>query len=298
MGAVSKGGRLEDFRHRTGDERSGAPGMDPSAAQKWGAITLLSNFASLNQPGTGTAANENVRGVVRRATFVRTPDLGEPMPLNLQIRFARNSTTNVKRGNPVLPFNYPLVGSATRMKVTIRRGIDPSSAPTIDDYFIGTNQVLPIDTITARQLGVEIEAVGPDPTPEQRNTTTAWVEAICSPVTNIGPTNEIHPWAVATNPAFIATNPGGTSLLAANSQRVQFFIQNTSTNADLLLQFGLGPNGNPPVFGATPTGTFVLPRNIFAVYESPCPCGFKGTVFGIWSNAGDGGAIIHSGLVF
>ena len=132
----------------------------------------------------------------------------------------------------------------------------------------------------------------------QVDTTTAWVEAICSPVQNIGPTNEIHPWAVSDNSAFKATTAVATTLLAPNTQRVQFFIQNTSTNADLLLQFGLGPNGDVPVFGATPTGTFILPRNIFAVYESPCPCGFKGTVFGIWSNVGDGGAIVHQGFVF
>jgi len=297
MSVFSKSGHLEDFRHRQGDERSGSPGVAPGAAQKWGARTLLSNFQSLNQPAVGTG-ERNPKPTVKRATFVRTQDLGVPMPLNLQVRFAVNDQGNVRRGNPILPFEYPLVGSATRIKVTIRRGIDPSSSPTIDDYFIGVNEVLPIDTITARELGVEIEAVGPAAIPNDPDSTTAWVEAICSPVQDIGPTNKIHPWAVADNPAFKATSATASALLAANTQRVQFFIQNTSTNADLLLQFGLGPNNDVPVFGATPKGSFILPRNIFAVYESPCPCGFKGTVFGIWSNAGDGGAIVHQGLVF
>jgi len=296
---LSRTGRLKDFHRRPGDPRTAERGVLPSSAQKWGARTLLSNFRSLNQPATGTGASENVKGVVKRATFIRTPDLGVPNPLNVQIRFAANDGGNVTRGNPVLPFQYPLVGSAQHIKVTVRRGIDPSSSPTIDDYFIGVNEVFPIDTITGRELGVEIEAVGPPGDLGQVDTTTAWVEAICSPVRNIGPTNEIHPWAVAQNTSFTAANPAATTLLAANSQRVQFFIVNHSTNSDLMIQLGKGPNNSDPRWLPTPLGTYVLPKNNFFVYESPCPCGFKGTVFGIWDQAiPDGGATVHEGVVF
>jgi len=286
-GAVSARGKLQDFIPRFGDPDPSMGKRNDSAAQKWGGRFLISNFKALTD-----------RGVRKNVTVITTGDLGMTAPINVQLRWARNdgANPNAKAGNPVPPFLYPLHGSATKVKVRVRRGIDPTSSVTVDEYELGVNDVLPIDNITARWLGVEVEAIGANP-PVPDDTTT-WVEAIATPVTNVGPKNEIHPWDVAQNPIFRATSAAATTLLAANSDRVQFFIVNTSTNADLLVQLGLGPNGNNPVFGASPKGTFVLPRNNFFTYESPCPCGFKGTVFGIWSNAGDGGAIVHEGTVY
>jgi len=276
-------GRLQDYIPRRGDEKPTMGRRPDSAPQKWGGRSLISNWSSLA-----------TLGVRKSVTLITTGDIGIPQPVNVQLRFARNDQADTKPGNPVPPFDYPLHGSATQVIVRIRRGVDPSSSPTTDIYNLFVNDVLPIDIITSRFLGVEVEAAGDIGDDD----VITWVEAIATPVHEIGAKNQIHPWDVAQNPGFIATSATATTLLGANSDRVQFFIVNTSTNADLLVQLGKGPNDDDPTWLPNPLGTFVLPRNNFFTYESPCPCGFKGTVFGIWSNAGDGGAIIHEGTVY
>jgi hypothetical protein len=246
--------------------------------QKWGGRYLISDDAALNNTGTP-----------RRVTILNTGDLGIPTPINVQLRFALNIAANRQ---PALPFVYPCHGGISLVRVTVRRGVDETSGMTTDIYNLSVNDVLPIDIITARLLQVEVEVTG------FGSGSTTWVEAIATPVSEIGPINQVHPWSVPRNPAFIATTAAETTLLAANSDRGQFFIVNTSTDADLMVQLGKGPNGLGPTWGPPPRGTYVLPRNMFAVYESPTPAGYKGTVFGIWSGAGTGGALIHEGTVF
>lgn len=248
--------------------------------QKWGGRYAISNWAA-----------DNNAGINRQVTCVQTGDLGEPVPLNLQIRFAGLASPVGQLGvSPVLPFQYPAVGSLSRVRVTIRRGSDPSASPTVDTYDVPTGFVLPIDIVTARSLGVEVEAVG-----FTADDTRGFIEAIVAPVTTVGPRNTAYPWSAPEDASFIATSAVATSLLGANSDRQQFTICNTSTDADLMLQLGLGPSGDLPRWLPTPRGSFVLPRNQFAVYESPAGNCCKATIFGIWSNAGNGGALIHAG---
>jgi hypothetical protein len=248
------------------------------AGPRWGDRRLISDDAAQNNRGTN-----------RRVVLVDTKDLGMPEAINIQIRFAANNAAN---NQPVEPFTYPAPGAVSLVRITIRRGIDDQAGLTEDVFNLTVNDVLPIDIVTCRWLTVTAEVTG------FGSGTTVWVEAIATPVHHIGPKNEAHPWDVSGNPDFKAASAAAITLLGANSDRVQFFVVNTSTDADLLIQLGKGPNGLSPVFGATPKGTFILPRNMFAVYESPCPCGFKGAVFGIWSGAGTGGAIIHEGTAF
>lgn len=281
---IGRDGQLTDYIPRPGDPRPTVGRRPDSRSQKWGGRFLISNV-----PAT------NALGIPSQVTVIQTGDLTLPTPVNIQLRFAANGANR----QPILPFLYPLPGVAPSVTVTIRRGVDPSSSPTIDTYTLLTNDVLPIDMVTARDLGVEVSAQAPADV-------TVWVEAIAAPVHDIGPVNKVQPWFFSQNPTFIATNPAPVSLLAPNSDRVQFFICNTSTNADLLVQLGRGPNLALPQWLPFPLGSFILPRNRFAVYESPAPVCFKGTpgdgvrgsVYGIWSNAGDGGAMIHEGTAF
>jgi hypothetical protein len=265
---------------RLGVARLGNPraAMGSQRDRKWGGRYLISDDAALNAIGTP-----------RRVTIITTGDLGVPTPVNVQLRFAVNIAANRQ---PALPFLYPCHGGISLVRVTVRRGVDETSGMTTDVYNLSVNDVLPIDIITARLLSVEVEVTG------FGSGTTTWVEAIATPVNNIGALNQVHPWAVAQNPTFVAATAAATTLLAANSDRVQFFIVNTSTDADLMIQLGLGPNGLTPLWLPTPRGTYVLPRNMFAVYESPTPAGFKGTVFGIWTAAPTGGALVHEGTAF
>lgn len=254
--------------------------MQTDRAQKWGGRYAISNWA----------ADNNV-GINRQVTCVQTGDLGEPTALNLQIRFAALATPVGTLGvSPVMPFVYPAVGSMSRVRVTIRRGSDPSASPTVDTYDVPTGWTLPIDVVTARNLGVEVEAIG-----FVADDTRGYIEAIVAPVTAIGPKNTSYPWSRPENAAFIATNAAAVSLLGENSDRQQFTICNTSTDADLMVQLGLGPSGDLPRWLPTPRGSFVLPRNMFAVYESPAGNCCKATIYGIWSNAGNGGALVHAG---
>ncbi len=296
---ISESGRLEDYIPRRGDASPTLGGRNDSRRQKWGGRRLISDNAALNEAG-----------VPRRVTLINTGDMGLPDTINVQLRFA-NNIPNVSGqdplGNPILagnnpqfPFLYPAPSGVFLVVVTVRRGVDRTVGSTTDTYEMTVNDVFPIDNIAAANLSVDVEVTGAG------SGTTVWVEAIATPVDRVGPTNQVHPWQVSQNPTFINTNPAAVSLLPPNSDRVQFFLTNTSTDQDLLIQLGRGPNNALPSFGPPTLGTFVLPRNNFNVYESPSPAGFKGipgdgvrgSVYGIWSGAGNGGVMIHEGTAF
>lgn len=285
-GPIDRRGRLQDFIARPGDPPVTIPGRADSKQQKWGGRFLISDQTALN----------NI-GVPRAVTVLATGDLQLPTPINVQLRFAANNPIN---NQPILPFTYDAHGGISRVTAELRRGTDPSASPTIDTFNMFVNDVLPIDTVTARELGMRVFVDG------FGSGSTTWVEAIASPVTDVGPKNHVYPWNEPGNPRFVALNVAATTLLEPNSDRIQFFIVNTSPDADLLIQFGRGPNLALPQWLPNPLGTFILPRGGFSVYESPAPFSFKGVtadgvrgaIYGIWSNAGTGGAMIHEGTVY
>jgi len=281
-GLITTRGTLQDYIPRPGDPSPTVGHRNDSKRQKWGGRYLISNFRNLRDAG--------VRNSV---TVVSTGNLPLPMPIDVQLRFAANGTNN----QPVLPFTYNMTGSATKLLVRVRRGTDPTASPTLDEYPMFPGNVFPIDVITSRNLGVDVIAQG-----LAVDDTTVWVEAIATPLQDIGPINKVYPWNVVTNQSFRATSAVGTVLLPYNSSRQQFYICNTSTDADLGIGFITGGQDAiaPADLPTWPTTNiaFVLPRNSFAVYESPCPCGFKGHVTGVWSNAGTGGALITEGAAF
>ena len=285
MNPISRSGKLQDYIHRPGD---GNPDdfkkRGNSSRQLWGSRAFISNFIA-----------DNNLGAPKTRTLVETPTFDEPTPINVQLRFA--AATPGPNPQPILPFLYTQPGAMTRVITSVRRGIDEQASPTMDTYNTAPGDVLPFDIVTAKQLGIDCTASSFAPG-GNFDDTRGFVEMIATPVCVVGPKNNSYPYDVAANPSFKTTAATPFALLTPNPQRIQFFVVNTSTDADLLLQFGVGPNGNLPTWAPNPNGTLVLPRGGFAVYESPTPMCFKGTVWGIWSNVGNGGAMLYEGNVY
>lgn len=283
-------GQLQDYIPRRGDpDPNLRPGL--TSRQKWGGRSLLSNDPAVPRPASS------------RQTLIATGDLGLVRTLNVQLRFAVNGPAN----QPVLPFRYAAPPANATIKVTVRRGVDPTSGVTDDTYIVEgtTANLFPIDMISARTLGVDVEAIS-DPA---GNMTTVWVEAIATPVDYPGPMNLVHPWGIVNKQITFSGIAGGAISLRQNSDRVQFFIVNAATDADFYIGFKSAdftlpaqviPAGDFPTIGPPPTNTaLILPRGGFATYESPCPCGFKGDVLMRWSNASAAGfALITEGVAY
>ena len=254
-------------------------------ADKWGGRTLFSNDAALLNRPQGQQ--------VRSQTMVQIADLGRNRQINLQMRFA--NVINSSNVTPALPFSFDMVGGVTKYRVTIRRAVDRQAGPVEEVFDLFPQDTLPVDVILARELTVNVEALtlGTDGQ--------GWVEMAAGIVSDPGPRNLWHPYDVVNQQRFQATAAAGVRLLAANKDRYQFTICNTSTDADLLIGFASPlPNNAVPPLPVWPStnGALVLPRNMYATYESPPTACFKGNVMGVWSNAGNGGALLMEGTVF
>jgi hypothetical protein len=239
--------------------------------------------------------NQNGRGTVDSATVIDVRDLDRTYPINVQLQFASVDAA----GNPVLPFSpvWPFLGGGEKLDIIVRRGTDPNAGVVENDFTLqsfGTQagDVWPFDVITARTLGIECRfsngGAGAD---------AIWVQAIATIVDDVATRDKVIGWPTAISAGaggFIAAvaTPGNALLLRQHAQRAQFFIVNTSTNADLLLGFGQAPSW------AGPTGNLILPANTAATYESPVG-GFRGEVRGSWNNgAPNGGALVTEGLYY
>jgi hypothetical protein len=280
---------LRDFIPRPGDARPTIGRRNDSAAQKWGGRFLLSNDPAVIGTNVG-----------RHATLVSTGDLGLPTPVSVQLRFAPNIAGPGGINAPLLPFRNAVVGGVNKWIVSVRRGVDQTAPVTQDDYnlFVGvpSGDTLPFDVVTVRTLGVDIEAA------DLGSTGSAWVEAVAAPVCHIGAKSVVHPWDIVSVQSAHAL-AAAQVVIVANQDRAQFYLCNTSTNSDMLIGFvaetpdQVVPPGALPVWPAT-RGAFVLPRNQFAVYESPAGNVFKGHVTAVRSGAGDGFLLATEGTIY
>lgn len=259
----------------------GRPGdSDPTASnranpRRWGSRMLLSNNEGV---GGGPSLNSNPPRGRRRAIAVDTKDLGRSHSIDIQMRFAASNA----QGMPTLPWisNWAF---GSPLDILVSRGIDPTATTSPESFQLSqSTEVLPFDILTARNLQIEV-AMSPLFPPVE-----AWVETIATLVSDIAQRDEIQTYSARQTQSFVATNIAAVQFLTPNAARAQFFIVNTSTTSNLLVKFG----ASAPVWPNN--GTFVLPKNQFAVYESPVNT-FGGSVWGIWDVAGDGGAIITSG---
>ncbi len=281
-------GQLKDFIPRPGDNLPNNRGVG-TVAQKWGGRQLFSNDPALLGVPQGQSK--------QRDTLIKIADMGQTKLLNIQLRFAPiiGGVAPNRNETPRLPFTYDVTGGVNKFRVYIRRTVDRTAGPIEDVFDLFPEDTLPCDIVLARELEVTVEAL-PLGSPGQ-----AWCEAAATCVDYPSPKNLVHPYDIVNTQRFEATTAVGVRLLPANKDRYHFTVCNTSTDADLLIGFASPQpdNGLPPVpVWPSTNGAFVLPRNQFAVYESPAAGCFKGNVMGVWSNAGNGGALIMEGTNF
>lgn len=282
---VDAHGNLIDFIPIKGDPPQSPQHISNSKRQRWGTRYLLTNDPAVVASSGGTAR--------LAGTFIDTPVFDVPKPIDVQFRFAVNGSGNL----PVLPFGtgYPLAGNS--LLVTVRRGVDGTS-PTFAEVFeviapvgVFAGSLLPFDVLNCRQLTIAAQLKNPV---SSSPSASVWVEAIATPLENIATRDRVVGWqsplTSAPSQQFVAATHGSAILLVANPTRTQFYLVNTSTDADLWVGFNR-PSSGPPA----PVGTIVLPKNMFASYESPIG-GFRGNVFGTWvGGAPNGGALCTDG---
>ena len=280
------GGQLRDFEPHQGDQTIAAQARRGSSA-RWGGRVRLSLPS-----GAGVLPFSDRQN----ATLIETGDLGRVVALDVQLRFALADAT----GNAILPFSrvFPQASPGI-ITVKIRRGYDVNAPVTVDaPIFLNatsgalgpqqTGDILKLDVVNVRSLGLTVEF-----TPNGAPTSTSlWVEAVATPVDTVATREQVIGWGITpdTTPRVeqfsIAAAAASTNFLAPKQKRVQFIICNTSTNADLYVAFG--PTASVAL------ATMVLPRNIFATYESPVG-GYAGQVTGIWTAAPTGAALVTEG---
>lgn len=278
-------GELRDFFHRPGDPAPPTGQYQPP--RQWGRRVLLA--ADGFKPTIGTPP------LTGRNTLIETHDLGRTYPINVQVRFAQSDA----QGNPILPFTPAFPPSLTAghlVNLTVRRGSDEVAPVAVDTYQLladltgSAGQTIPFDIITGRSLGVDIEFPDIGGTPVG-----LWVEAIATIVTDISEQDKIKGWKTSLIQGVLgpAISPANVVLLPAHPDRAQFVVVNMSANADLIVCFGPGANWGPP----NVVGSVVLPRNMFATYESPVG-GYRGIVTGSWTAGAVGGALVTEGTYY
>jgi hypothetical protein len=276
QGPVGPQGTLHDFEAFPGDMPPDAAALG-SAASRWGRRQLF----NVN-PGN------NLTDV---HTLIETGDLGVTEPINLQIRFALADA----QGNAIMPFSPALptggLGTGVNLSINVRRAVDPYAPVTVDTYNFSTvgatihGNTLPVDTITTRNLGVEVTMVSP-----LGGSAQLWIEAIATKVVAISDQNRIVGWPVATARGLVPASLATAVFLQPISDRAQFIIVNASPDSDLYICFN--------AVATVATASIVLPRNMFATYESPVG-GYRGFVSGIWlGGAPGGGAYVTDGSYF
>jgi hypothetical protein len=281
-----------------------AAGKDPrnptARADRWGNRVLISNNPALLGSGSGTVTPVQGQPPARDAAIiVKTREFLAPRQIAIGVRYAQNDPVT---NEPILPFSsvYPDFGAVPNRRVlqfALRQSVDDLAAIITENIAAGPfPNEFPFDILSCRQLGITVTMPARDPV--DTSFTSIWVEVIASLVDELADRNRIVGWGRNINvgggtfPPFIAAAAIGVPvpLLAANPGRTQFFIVNTSTNADLLVSFGDTASWGPPIVGSV-----VLPRGQFATYESPVG-GFSGGVTGMWNAAApDGGAIVTQG---
>lgn len=272
-------GRLQDYERFPGDE---PPSFfhKHSESDRWGRRVLM----AINQPDGEKVGPVDTQILVDIRTIKRT------IPIDFQLRFALVAPD----GTPIVPFSpvWPFASPGPpppRLLLTVRRTSDQLSVPTEDVLEVSdsaASRVFPWDIFTSKTFYVEAAFSNGivETTPGK-----VWVEAIATQVADVSTRNRIEGWGVSSPPLFIpaVASPAGVQALQGRADRRQFFVSNTSTNADLWVGFG-------SVDPSTNSGALVLPPG--TTYESPVG-GYTGNVWLSWNAAvPNGGALVTEGV--
>jgi hypothetical protein len=232
------------------------PADVPKNVGRWGGVFTL-------QPGQSYAP-------------VMTPMYPINIPIAYQIRFALS---------PAGPFTPVCPNGVDGVEITLIKSIDLKSGGANERFRILDGQSQPSCTIIARNLNITVRSIGGEGganvTMQVSACPVAWVD--CQDVA--GTPASSYASTVST---FVPAAVGPVTLLAANAARAQWFVQNTSTNADMILKLGTGASFTGP------SGTIILPRSSLGIYESPLD-GYLGIITAAWTAAPNGGAIVTEG---
>lgn len=263
-----RNGALNDYIPRIGDPVP--PNGIAPRAQRFAGVALVPNF--------------NSNGAQRK-TLIDTGDLGSVKSLAVRLLFAFD--LNNSRVQPQLPWLPQYTGDGA-IKVTIRRGLDTLSNVVEESTLIlgaadlapfGDGDQFGLDIIEARNLSISVEFT--------HGLSDVWVQATATEVTEIGTQERVPGWTRFEQRTIPAANVA-TQLAKARPGRTQFIIANTSTDADLYIGFS-------PAVNVLGPASIILPRNIFAQYESPVG-GWAGEIWGMWTPAPTGNAFVTEGF--
>lgn len=275
LGLFGPDGGLTDFQRRVGDPALPVahPLAGHGAARRWGKAVRLT-VAGVPQP-------------VNAATLIETGDLGQTYPIQLRFRFAPINPSNVDEAPVVWSRLTPALLAGT-LTIKVRRGTDPNAPVGVTESVLalGTASDTPdFDVVMARNLGVDVRIVGAG----------LWVECVATEVHVEDYRDRIVGWTTV-NPAggfFVAAvaSPANVLLMNARKARVGFTLVNTSTNADMIVNFGTGASWVGPV------GSIVLPAGSFSSFSSGFG-GFNGDISASWNAAVPNGGILVTEYVF
>jgi hypothetical protein len=234
------------------------------ARNRWGNIVQLNT----------SAGAPNDRTSRKSAAFVETPVFDEPALFQIELRVAGADGV----------FSPFVTGTGFSLRVRIRRAIDRDKGIVEDIYTLEppttpepTVDSLPVSCVIAQQLGMYVEIAGDANKQVTVEIVVTRVSACSCCGLQGGSSTGYSGASQARFPMvdpFIA--PNFETIMAANSRRAQFFIQNNSP-VDLMVSMSVGANAT---FGSE-FGFVLLPGGISAIYESPLG-GYNGPVSIAW----------------
>lgn len=233
-----------------------SPHNVPANVGRWGGVFTL-------QPG-------------QSYTPVLTPMFPVNIPIAYQIRFAPR---------PAGPFTPIVPLGVDGVEVTLIKSIDLKSGGANERFILFDGMSQKTCTIIARNLAITLRSIGGEGganvTVQVSACPVAWVD--CRDVAGTPASSYLT--AVET---FVPAAVGPVTLLAAKATRAQWFVQNTSTNADMIIKLGTGASWTGP------SGSIILPRGSLGIYESPLD-GYLGIVTAAWTASPNGGALVTEG---
>lgn len=213
-------------------------------------------------------------------TVISTEMFDSNIPIALQLRWAA-----LVQGpySPVFP-----IGLDDGALVKLLKSIDYKAGAANESFTLFPGQRQPTCVIVCRQLQVTVKNLS---TNDFDSGSDIFLQAAACRVTNVDCDEIIGGGQGYDNATetFVPASTTVVTLLAANSRRAQFVVQNTS-NGNMLLKFGTAASF------VGPSGTVILPANSEGIYESPVG-GYRGAVTAIWQGGGlTGGAIVTEGV--
>lgn len=208
-------------------------------------------------------------------TLVTTQMFPINVPIAYQLRFSLE---------PSGPFAPALPAGIDGVRVQLLKSIDLRTGSADEQFTLFGGQAQPSCVIICRKLSIVLTSlVGEGGANVSLQAASCPVEFIdCGELTGAN-----QPYT-GTSINFVAASVATTTLATPNTRRAQIIIQNTSTNADMIIAFGPGASFTGPF------GTFILPRNTLGIYESELN-GYGGVITAAWTAAPNGGALVTEG---